>query len=450
MAKTNTAVINRNTTHEGGPALPNGTAQRELRRAVASCMLWEDNFYESGVEIGARIKQLAAECPPQFVLDLAVEARDQMKLRHAPLWLLVGVCAPGGKPKPGLAAAVVGSVRRADEPGELIALYAKAWPAAVRVNASRHRGVRLPAGIKRGLARAVRRFDEYQLAKYNRKAEYSFRDVLRLTHAKPQDEAQAALWKRAIAGELATPDTWEVALSTGGDKKTEFTRLLEAGNLGYLALLRNLRNMDESGVDRSLVHNAIRERKGAHNVLPFRYVAAARAAPSYENTLDEALCASLDSMPALLGETIVLVDVSISMQEKLSGKSDLRRIDAAATLASIIPGRTRVFAFNNGIQEVPPRKGMAGVDALVRLLGGGTSLGAAIEYVNRLPHDRLIVITDEQSQDRVGAAKAKHAYMLNVAGYRPEVGYGAWTRISGFSENALRFITDAERLGVQD
>jgi 60 kDa SS-A/Ro ribonucleoprotein len=99
---------------------------------------------------------------------------------------------------------------------------------------------------------------------------------------------------------------------------------------------------------------------------------------------------------------------------------------------------------------VPARKGMAGVDAITKLMGGGTSLGAAIQYVNAIPHDRLIVITDEQSQDRVGEAKAKHAYMINVAGYRPEVGYGSWTRISGFSENVLRYISEAERMGVND
>jgi 60 kDa SS-A/Ro ribonucleoprotein len=67
MARVNVAPKNTNTTHEGGPALPNGSAQRELRRAVASCMLWENNFYETGEEIGTRIQALVAKCPLRFV-----------------------------------------------------------------------------------------------------------------------------------------------------------------------------------------------------------------------------------------------------------------------------------------------------------------------------------------------------------------------------------------------
>ena len=38
----------------------------------------------------------------------------------------------------------------------------------------------------------------------------------------------------------------------------------------------------EVGVDREIVKNALLARKGAEHVLPFRYVAAARAAPQFE------------------------------------------------------------------------------------------------------------------------------------------------------------------------
>jgi hypothetical protein len=84
---------------------------------------------------------------------------------------------------------------------------------------------------------------------------------------------------------------------------------------------------------------------------------------------------------------------------------------------------------------------MAGVDAVTGSQPhGGTRLGAAVAYANRLPHDRLIVITDEQSHDPVGAPAAGHAYMINVASAQNGVGYGEWTRINGFSENVLAFI----------
>jgi hypothetical protein len=430
-------VRNRNTnqTHEGGPALPTATPARELRRAVSSCLLWEDNFYESGVEIAERIKDLVAKCPPQFVADLAVEAREQMRLRHAPLWLLAALMTPDRKAVTGIDAAVARVIKRADEPGELISLFRKAWPDSK---------AKIPAAFKRGIAEAFRKFDAYQLGKYNRKAAYSLRDVLRLTAPKPRDAEQSAMWKQVIAGTLPSPDTWEVALSAGADKKATFERLIGEGRLGGLALLRNLRLMDGEGVNPDVIRAALQARKGFQNVLPFRYVAAAKAAPRYEPYLDEALLASIDEMPSLPGETIVLVDVSPSMAAQLSGKSDMTRMTAAATLASIIPGKVRVLTFDTDVREVAPRRGMAGVETILRIRGNSTMLGKAVTYANTLPHDRLIVITDEETFDVVPAPKAKRAYMINVVGGRNEVGYGSWTRISGFSENVLRFIAANE------
>jgi len=146
----------------------------------------------------------------------------------------------------------------------------------------------------------------------------------------------------------------------------------------------------------------------------------------------------------------VLVDVSGSMDARLSAKSDLTRLDAAATLASVIPGDVRVFTFSNEVVEVPARRGMAGVDAVVRSQPhGGTLLGQAVAHVNRLKHDRLIVITDEQSHDRVPDPTAAKAYMVNVASDRNGVGYGKWTHIDGFSEAVLTYIREAEGLSEQ-
>src|SRR5690606_32214485 len=186
---------------------------------------------------------------------------------------------------------------------------------------------------------------------YDRKNAVRLRDVLFMVHAKPKDEAQAALWKRLVDNELATPDTWEVSLSAGADKKATFERLLREGQLGYLELLRNLRNMAQAGCDMGLVRDAILARKGARRVLPFRYVAAARACPQMEPAIDQALSEAIAELPALPGKTIVLVDVSGSMNAPLSGKSDMTRMDAAAALASLIHGDLRVFTFSNALVE---------------------------------------------------------------------------------------------------
>lgn len=433
--RTNVAAAKRHAgvTHEGAPARADNT-ERELRRAVLSCLLWEKQFYESGEEIGARIVSLASALEPAKVAALAVEARNSYGLRHVPL-LLLTILAKTGAGVPKLVADTVERViQRADEPGELLAIY---W---------REGRKPLPAQFKKGLARAIKKFDAYRLAKYDRDTAVKLRDVLFLVHAKPKDTEQAENWKKLVAGELESPDTWEVALSGGADKKETFTRLLRESNLGYLALLRNLRNMVEAGVDGALIRDAILARKGgADRVWPFRYVAAARACPQMEPALDQALGIAIAEVNPMVGKTLILVDVSGSMDERLSGKSDMTRMDAAAALASIIPGDLRVFSFSNGLVEVPPRRGMAGVDAVIRSQPHqGTYLGAAVSEMNKLPHDRLIVVTDEQSHDLVPGPAARHAYMVNVAGYKPAVAYGAWTKIEGFSEGIIRYIDAIE------
>lgn len=430
--RTNTRPVNRHRTHEGAPALPT-SGMTELRRAVASCFLWEDQFYEDGKSIAARIEEASRTVPLTDLASLAVEARTSMRLRHAPLWLTLALLNRRAGAAFDTASVVEQVCRRADEPGELLAMY---WKDGRKP---------LPAALRRGLGRALLRFDAYQLAKYDRPGTVRLRDVVRVAHPKARTSDQADVFKRLLDGSLESADTWEVALTTGGDARTEFERLLRAGKLGYLALLRNLRRMDQAGVDADLVRNAILARKGAQDVLPFRYVAAARAAPRFEPWLDEALCAAVEDMPVLPGETIVLVDVSGSMDKSLSAKSDLTRRDAGATLASVIHGKVRIFTFSEEVKEVAPRRGMAGVDAISRSqLHRGTYLGRAVAHVNRLPHDRLIVITDEESHDAVGSPSARHAYMINVASTQKTVGYGRWNRITGFSENVLRWIHEIE------
>lgn len=421
-------------THEGAPAVT-GSHSAELRRAVLSCLLWENQFYENGEDIAKRISTLASTLPAREVANLAIEARTVFGLRHVPL-LLLTVLAKTGSGQPKLVADTIEKViQRADEPGELLALY---WKDGKKP---------LPAQFKKGLARAILKFDAYRLAKYDRDVSVKLRDVLFLTHPKPTSENQAGNWKKLVDGTLEAPDTWEVSLSAGKDKKETFTRLLKEGGLGYLALLRNLRNMTDAGVDRSLIQdNIIARNGGAGRVWPFRYVAAARACPQMEPALDIALNAAIGDIEPFSGTTAVLVDVSGSMGDKLSGKSDLTRMDAAATLASIIPGDRRVFSFSDSCVEVPARHGMAGVEAILKSqIHAGTDLGGAVRAMNdNIKCDRLIVITDEQSATAVPPPRAKRAYMVNVAGHKPSVSYGPWTRIEGFSESIIRYIHASE------
>lgn len=430
----NTAQISPSpVTHEGGPAV-RITPSQELRRSVLTCLLWESTHYENGVDVAERILSLCEKVEPSEIAALAVEARSKFHLRHVPLLLLKALIKHGtGKL---VSQAIVDTIQRADELAELVAIY---WADGRKP---------LSNPMKRGLAAAFKKFNAYQLAKYNKKTDaVKLRDVLFLCHAKPDTPEQASTWRSLIEGTLAAPDTWEVALSGGGDKKTTFERLIREQKIGYLAMLRNLRNMIEAGVETSLIKNAILARLGAERVLPFRFVAAAKAAPSLEPTLDIAMLASIHELPTLAGKTIVLVDVSGSMHTPLSSRSDLTRLDAAASLAAIVNcDDLRVFTFSDSVVEVPPRRGLSGVEAIeTSQHHGGTRLGEAIRYVERFDHDRLIVITDEQSHDRVVCPKAERAYMVNVAPYKNGVGYrDGWVHVDGFSENVIRYIVESE------
>lgn len=432
-------------THEGAPAARINSMQA-LRRSVLSCMLFESEFYEDGEAIADRIVRLAGEVPERELSLLTVEARIAFNLRHVPLLLL----SAAAKHKKLRAETVLATIRRADEMAELLAIHAK----VNKTTPDKLKG-RIPNQMKLGLAAAFDKFDEYQLGKYDRAGAVRLRDVMFLCHPKPSDKAQEKLWKRLVNNELAVPDTWEVALSGGADKAETFTRLIKEGKLGYLALLRNLRNMVTAGVRDELIRDAIvARRNGADRVLPFRFIAAARACPSMEPALDQALCETILSMPVLPGKTVVLVDISGSMDERLSNRSDLKRADAAAALASMIHGDRRVFSFSNDLVEVPPRNGMGGVDAILNSQShGGTELFSAIAEAQAKvgAHDRMIVITDEQAfghsiRGRGGmpGPRCEHAYVINVASAKNGVGYGPWTHIDGFSEAVLRFIHQNE------
>jgi hypothetical protein len=425
-------------THESAPAR-SIFPELQLRRSVLACLLWESQFYEDGVEIGGRIAELVPKVAADTVAALAVEARNKMKLRHAPL-LLVREMARHATHRRLVAETLEQIIQRADEFAEFVAIY---W---------KDGRVPLSGQVKKGLAAAFPKFDEYQLAKYDRGGPIKLRDVLFLCHAKPRDDKQAMVWKKLIWGRLATPDTWEVALSAvgasnDGDKRAAWERLLTENKLGALALLRNLRNLREAGVDEALVLNAL----GAMNtqrVLPFRFLAAARYVPQWEAPLASAMLASVATQEKLVGKTALLIDVSGSMTAPLSRRSEMQRTDAAYGLAVLlreIGEHVAVFSFSDHLVEVPARRGFALRDAIDHSQPhSGTRLGHAVEELNRTErYDRLIVITDEQAHDTAPKPKGR-GYVVNVASYKNGVGYGAWTHIDGWSEAVVEYVRALE------
>jgi hypothetical protein len=221
--------------------------------------------------------------------------------------------------------------------------------------------------------------------------------------------------------------------------------------------------MHQAGVNKELVSERLLNGAARSQALPFRYLAAARVVPGWEQMIDAAMMRSLGNVERLPGKTVLMLDHSDSMNERLSAKSDLRRADAAAGLAVLLAGiceDLECWSFSSThsptnyglpsnawklLEQVPVRQGMAMRDAYFNSMPrwGGTELGKALRELDKGDYDRLIVITDEQSSDRVSAPKGR-GYMINVASNRNGVGYGKWNHVDGFSEAVVEWIGQVE------
>ena len=453
-----------------------GTNEQQLRRLAMCCMLWEDNFYLDGIAVADRIKELVHVTPMAVVAQIAIEARTAMKLRHLPLLLVRELARhPALTKSPRVVSETLAEViQRPDELTEFLSIYWKDGKCP------------LSKQVKLGLAKAFAKFNEYQLAKYNRTSKsVTLKDVLFLCHSKPADVPEdAQKWNKAsrqtlikqdeytvkkisqahrpdgftpgellygklIYDQLETPDTWEVELSAGKDKKETFTRLMADNKLGDLAFLRNLRNMTASGISHVDIA-AYGDRRHWGRVLPFRFIAAARVVPRLEPHLEAWMLKCLTEQPKLPGLTGILVDVSGSMfGTKISAKSDLDRFDAGAALAILgreLCEQARVFSFSTFLHEVPPRSGFALRDALyISQQHANTYLGAALtNMVAQDKFDRIIVLTDEQSRDALPLFDGR-VYIINVASTRNGVASaGRVERINGWSEAVFDYIQRSE------
>lgn len=437
-------------TNEGTPA-KRLTDVQALHRAAASCLLWEDQFYENGVAIGERIRQLSLSVPPADAAKVAIAARTDYKLRHVPLWIARALASGTLEQKAVVADLLATIVQRPDELTEFMALYWKDGKAPVA------------ACVKKGLARAFTKFSAYDLAKYNRDEAIKLRDVLFLVHAKPKDPEQEAVWKQLVEGTLPAPDTWEVALSGGANKKDTFERLIAERKLGALALLRNLRNMQDAKVPEAVIIGGLAT-MNVERVLPFRFIAAARYAPRLEQFLEAAMFRCVEGVPKLAGKTALVVDTSPSMwQAKVSAKSDMDRFDAAAALAILCREACEsvdVYTFNERAYAIPARRGFALRDALAATKGNWSCGGLAVAAANEHGYDRIIVLTDGQwhfSSTGRGAADSEgpahivspaplteKAYLINLAAQRNAIGSNKWRMIDGWSEAVMTYIQAVE------
>lgn len=437
--RTNTAstvVLPR--THEGAVAARLNNSQK-LRRLVMASLLWEDSFYVDGISHAEYVKQALLEADFNEIPAIAIEAREQMKLRHIPLFLVRELARHPNKEARKLVGETLARViQRPDEIAEFLAIY---WKDGKQP---------LSAQVKKGLAAAFNKFNEYEFAKWQKSdAAIKLRDVLFLSHARPESNDKTLLFKKIVDQSLDTPDTWEVALSSGADKKEAWLRLLSENKLGAMALLRNLRNMQAVGVPLETIRESLKKMK-VERVLPFRFISAAKYAPSLEPELEDAMFRCLAGAEKLPGKTTLIVDTSGSMGSQVSGKSDITRRDAAAALAMLlreICEECEVIAFGTEAGLVPPRRGFALNDAIGSgRFGHGTDTARALSLAASRGYDRVIVLTDEQSATNVGnPLPDTRGYMLNVATYQNGVGGKDWVRIDGWSEAVVDYIRELEK-----
>ena len=214
VMRTNTAVKNNPIFTAEGAKATRINPELQLRRLVMSCMLWEDNFYVDGVTIAKLIEDTIPKVKPGVVAEIAIEAREKMKLRHMPLFI-VKTMARLPTHRFLVAKTLERVIQRADELSEFLSMYWKEGRCTIA------------AQVKKGLANAFTKFNEYNLQKYNRDTKIKLKDVLFMVHAKPKDKEQADIWTRLIDNKLATPDTWEVRIADAKtNKQEEWSRLL--------------------------------------------------------------------------------------------------------------------------------------------------------------------------------------------------------------------------------
>lgn len=440
--------------HEGATAFALD-GQTELYSAVVTTSL-NDKFYEKADERMERIRALIAKNDPAFVARLAIYARTQMNMRSVPLVLAVELAkqqSGGGVVRK----AVQGVVKRADEITELLAYYQVA-----NKRAGTKKLNKLSKQVQHGLAAAFNTFDEYQFAKYNRAGEVKLKDALFIVHPKATSDAQQAIFNKIAKGELETPYTWETELSALGQQifanadekdgafRQKWEELITSGKLGYMALMRNLRNIIEADVSAVVIDEVCARLGDGHAVakskqLPFRFLSAYRevkkissgAVPKVLDALEQAVQHSAANIRGFDRDTSVVIacDVSGSMQNPVSAKSKIRFYDIGLMLGMLLQVRcenvqTGMFGDTWKIINLSRKSVLANVQEFYRRegeVGYATNGHLVLEDLIRRTSvvDKVMMFTDCQlwvnlvgvwKQYKAIAPNAK-LYLFDLAGH---------------------------------
>lgn len=402
------------------------TPEWELYTSVVTTSL-HNSFYEEAGERMVRVRTLIGKCDALFVAQLAAYAREVMNMRSIPLVMVVEL-ARIHKGDNLVKRLTTHTVRRADEITELLACYQQA-----NQRTDTKKLNRLSKQLQAGLGEVFNTFDAYQFAKYNRAAEVRLKDALFLVHPKAKDAQQQEVFNGIVNDTLPVPYTWETELSALGQQtfttpeertkafRAKWEELIDSGKLGYMALLRNLRNILEAGVsgDHILaVGNRLASEKAVANSkqLPFRFLAAYRELSKTPSLYASMLMTALELAVKVTAthiagfdmHTCVLIacDVSGSMQRPISPKSKVMCYDIGLLLGMLLKSRcksvmTGIFGDKWKIVNLPDTGILSNVDAFYKREGevGYSTNGYLVikDLVDRnVKVDKVMMFTDCQ------------------------------------------------------
>jgi hypothetical protein len=427
-----------------------------LRRVTLANLLFESNYYQNADTIMEQIENLVKKVNPELVINLAIECRFEQKLRHTPLWLLllVNQYHKNVSIKDALAKIANRPDMLMDYLGMRKVRFGKIKP--------------LSKPEKKGLKYAFDNYDHYQIAKYKKSnLDISLIDVVNLVHPKPVEKNRVAL-EKLVKGELEAANTWESALSSGKDKKETFEKMICENSLGSLAILRNLRNMKESGIDRKVIRQAISQ-VNSQWLTPLNFLSAQRIVPEYTADIDSAMERCFGRYK-IEGTTILAIDVSGSMSGLTSGFSDFSRMDLAFAMAAlagyIFDDLILVFTAGSdsamtGAHMIWNNSKGLGIfndfrTIYSRLGGGGIFTYQLCEWLKTQGYakdaERLVVISDSQDIDVAHGRKNKPdtrpyktSYIIDISTHTHGIKTGVWTaEINGWSDKLFHYIKALE------
>ena len=469
MSKFNENSTVKTVNKDGHPAYAM-TDRSRLVTQVLTSFFNEKKFYgDNSAELAETLKKVIND-DPEFVSKLAVFARREFNMRSVSHVLTAYLAhEPNGKKY--VRSTVRGVSLRGDDLTEIMSFYLNTF------------GKPVPNSLKKGMNDVIVKFDEYTLAKYKgRNKELKMRDILCLCRPTPKNEEQSAMWKRCIEGDLKTPVTWETELSANGNNKETWEKLIDSGKVGYMALLRNLRNIISAAPDNiEKVYEIIEdpERVAASKQLPFRFLSAYRSVMEIADSrafdaLEAAAESSCKNIPVIPGNTVIAVDVSGSMTSTLSSGSSVRCCDIGLLLGLIagkICKKSRFYMFNNRIEKYPftHNSGLLSTAVNNSKATGGTDMGLPFEVMinEKIKADRIIIFSDNMcnmgisyynnktvqslaDEYRRKSGRDIWVHAVDLMGYGTQQFAGAKTNIiAGWSEKVLDFIMLAEK-GTDD